>query len=116
MGCALPNLREIAAGVRLRYPDDTDCVELEQMATEICACARDMVDAIDVATREDNIYMSMVANLSDRGEDGEPLDDEQIRDAADAAESQGEIAVIAARQAEAFGRELAMKVLRDADV
>jgi len=112
----LPNLREIAAGVRLRYPDDSDVVELEAMATEICACARDMVDALDVAKREDDIYLSMVAGLSDRGDDGEPLDDDQIQAAGDAAESQGEIAVIAARQAEAFGRELAMKVLRDADV
>jgi len=112
----MPNLREIASAIRQRYPDDADVVELEQTATGICASARDMLDAIDVATREQAIYLSMVASLSDCGEDDEPLDDEQIQAAGDAASSQGEIAEIAERQAEAFSRELALKVLRNADI
>lgn len=112
----MPNLREIASAIRQKYPDDADVVELEQMATEVCSGAHDMLDAIDVSTRERNIYLSMVASLSDRGENDEPLDDDQIQAAGDAAVSQGEIAEIAERQAEAFSRELALKVLRNVDV
>lgn len=112
----MPSLHDVASAVRQKYQNDADAIELEQMSKEICTTARNMLDAIDTATHEQNIYLSMVASLSDRGEDDEPLEDEQIQSAEDAAASQGDIADIAARQAEAFGRELATKILRSSDL
>ena len=111
----MPNLHELATAVRQKYPSDPDVIELERAAATICACAHDMLDAIDIATREENARLTMAASLTEYGEDGEALSDDQLQSDSDAAAAQGEIAELAAREAEAFGRELAMKILHHTD-
>lgn len=111
----MPSLRDMATIVRQRYPEDADAIELEHAAAGVCASARDLVDAIDTAAREESVYRFMVAALADPGRQEGPDGDDEIRQAGDDAVSQGEIADAAAREAESAGRELAMKILRHAD-
>ena len=106
----MPNLREISDAILEKLPHDADAVELTHVAREISATAEDMIHAIDVATREEQVYRSMLQVANSVGPDA-PEDASWLHRAAEDADRQGEIADSAAKQVEAFGRELARKVL-----
>lgn len=106
----MPNLREISYAILEKLPDDADAVELTQVAQEISATAEDMINAIDVATREEQVYRSMLTIANAIGPDL-PEDTSWLHRAAEDADRQGELADAAAKQVESLGRELARKVL-----
>jgi hypothetical protein len=106
----MPNLREISDAILEKLPDDPDAVELNHVARDISVTAEDMITAIDVATREEQVYRSMLQVANAVGPDT-PEDTSWLQSAAEDADRQGELADAAAKQVEALGRELARKVL-----
>lgn len=97
-----------------RYPEDEEVAELDRRCKDICACARDALGALDTAAHEESVYLSNAASAMMDG-DLDGLSDEEIRETAEAVASFGEIADLAAREAETISRDLAKKALSSGD-
>ena len=104
------NLLEITHAILEKHPHDPDAVELRQVAQDISSVAQDMVQALSVATHEEEVYRAMLTVANSVGPD--TVDDTAwLSQAADDADRQGELADAAAKQVEALGLVLARRVL-----
>jgi hypothetical protein len=106
----MSNLLDLANAIVGKTQHDPDAVELLHVAATISACAEDMIQAINVAMHEEQVYRTMLTVASGVGPNG-PEDAEWLHRATEDADRQGEVADAAAKQVECIGRELAKKVL-----
>lgn len=104
------NLLDISHAILEKHPHDPDAVELQQVARDISTVAQDMVQALTIATHEEEVYRTLLT-VANNVDPDTAEDAAWLARAADDADRQGELADAAAKQVEALGLELARRVL-----